>query len=326
MCNLLSLSGGISYFTRIDLRMSQPINQHWVPKFYLRYFATPESCQTTEPQVWIFSKDEEDGDETLTNIRNICARRYLYSPEDKAGKRNWTLETRLQQLESTFSGFWEHLANGFIELSNDSIRKGVALFASIMYLRHPDNLKELPNIHQNMVRLFEQAAKRTDGTPDVDSIEIDGELHKIDTSGWHEYCSWGKREHHQFFTNFVHSEATHLANLLIKKRWSVVFTETPQFITSDKPVTKQHATKETFGFGTKGAIVSFPLSQTRLLVMDDMHNEPANQYYPLKEGNLGAFNYSIWRNGSRFMVSGRPIEQVLREIVAWTDAYGAGTV
>lgn len=306
--------------------MSQPKNQHWVPKFYLRHFATPESCLTTEPQVWIFSRDKEDGAEKLTNIRNICARRYLYSPADKAGKRSWTLETKIEQLESTCSEFWERLANDFVELNDESIRKVVALFVSIMYLRHPDILKELPNIHKNIVRLFERAPKLADGTPDVDSIEINGELHKIDTSGWHEYCSWDKREHHQFFTYLVQSEAIHLANLLIKKRWSVVFTEEPQFITSDKPVAKQHATKETFGFGTKGAIVSFPLSQTRLLVMDDMHSEPSNQYYPLKEGNIGAFNHSIWRGGSRFMVSGRPIEQVLREIVEWVDAHGAGAV
>ena len=306
--------------------MSQPINQHWVPKFYLRYFATPESCLTTEPQVWIFSRDKENGAETLTNIRNICAKRHLYSPVDETGKRNSTVDTMLEQLESTCSRFWKRLANDFVELSDETIRKVVALFVSTMYLRHPGNLKELPNIHKNMVRLFEQTSKRADGSPDVDSIEINGELNKIDTSGWHEYCSWGKREHHQFFTDLIQSESIHLANLLIKKRWSVVFTERPQFITSDKPVAKEHATKEIFGFKTEDMIVRFPLSQTRLLVMDDMNNEPANQYYPLKEGNIGAFNYSIWHNASRFMVSGRPIEQVLREIVEWVDAHGAGDV
>jgi hypothetical protein len=247
----------------------------------------------------------------------------LYSPVDKTGDRNWTLETKLQELECSYSKFWKRLANDFVDFGDDSIRKGVALFVSIMYLWHPDILKELPTIHQNTVRLFEKGLKRADGTPNVESIEINGEVHRIDTSGWRDYCSWGKNEHHQFFTNLIQSEAIYIAGLLMEKRWSVVFSEKPQFITSDKPVAKQHKTKQTFGFGTKGTIMSFPLSQTRLLVMDDMYDEPANQYYPLQERNLGAFNYGIWHNGSRFMISGRPIEQVLREIVTWADAYKA---
>lgn len=33
---------------------SRSKHQHWVPQFYLRYFATPESRATKAPQVWIF--------------------------------------------------------------------------------------------------------------------------------------------------------------------------------------------------------------------------------------------------------------------------------
>jgi hypothetical protein len=62
-------------------------HQHWVPQFYLRYFATPNTRHSDEPQVWIFSKDPGDGDETLTNIRNVCGKRYLYSPIQPRGDR-----------------------------------------------------------------------------------------------------------------------------------------------------------------------------------------------------------------------------------------------
>jgi hypothetical protein len=83
--------------------MNQPVNQHWVPQFYLKYFATPDTQQTKNPKTWIFSKDEEDGDPKLTNIRNICAKRFLYSPPDKDGQREWELETRLSDIESLLS-------------------------------------------------------------------------------------------------------------------------------------------------------------------------------------------------------------------------------
>ncbi len=107
----------------------------------------------------------------------------------------------------------------------------------------------------------------------------------------------------------------------MKKRWSVVVAEIDTFITTDKPVVKQHKTKSSFGFRTEGVIVSFPLSPTRMLLMDDMHQEPANQYYPLHEGADGAFNFAMWQNGSRFMVTGRAVRDVLSEIVGWADAH-----
>ena len=67
--------------------MGNPIKQHWVPQFYLRHFATPDTRTTQEPKVWVFSQDETDGDERLANIKDVCARRYMYAPLDEAGSR-----------------------------------------------------------------------------------------------------------------------------------------------------------------------------------------------------------------------------------------------
>ena len=88
----------------------------------------------------------------------------------------------------------------------------------------------------------------------------------------------------------------------MEKRWSMIIADSDAFVTTDKPVGLKHQTRPVFGFRTPGVIVSFPVSPTRLLVMDDMHHEPANQYYPLKPLMSGAFNYHIWTSGSRFMI------------------------
>ncbi len=306
--------------------MNRPKNQHWVPRFYLRYFATPETYSTKEPQVWIFFKDENDGNESITNIKNICAERYLYSPKDDTGRRSWDLETKLGRLETTLSRFWKELAEGFVNLDNQTIRKGLSLFIATMYLRHPETLKEEVKIYKKLISLFEQAPMRSDGTPNIESIEINGEIFDIDTHGWNKYRSWGTDEHRRFFADQIQYQATYLADILMKKRWSIIYTKFNQFITSDKPVLKQHREKQIFGFGTEGTIIIFPISQRRLLVMDDLHAEPANQYYPLKSGALGAFNYCIWHGGSRFMISGRPIPEVLHEIVTWADFYEAQNI
>ncbi|MGA7562490.1 MAG: DUF4238 domain-containing protein [Desulfobaccales bacterium] len=301
--------------------MSKPISQHWVPQFYLKQFATIETLNTKSPKVWIFSKDKQDGAPSLTNIKNICAKRHLYSPPHSDGQREWGLESKMARLESVLSTVLPSIANGYVDLMQPEIRKVVALFVSVMHLRHPDNLIDSTSLHQRMVQIYEKAPKKKDGTPEIDVIEINGKMHEINTSGWDEYRNWDKNDHHIFFVNMVHSTAIFLAEILLKKRWSMIFSKEAAFVTSDKPVGKQHKNKEMFGFATEGAIITFPCSPTHLLVMDDMHSELQGQYYPLHNNDPGPFNLLIWRNGSRFMISQRNIDEVLFEMIEWNDRY-----
>lgn len=153
----------------------------------------------------------------------------------------------------------------------------------------------------------------------MDSFIYKGKEFEFDTSGWESYKQWGEDEHHRFFSETIRAESGHLAKILLKKRWSVVFSDDKHFITSDKPVGVQHGSREFFGIGTTGTVVVFPLSPTRILMMNDQHQEPANQYYPLKRDNVGAFNYAIWHAATRFMITGRQLPEVLSEIVGWAE-------
>ncbi len=300
--------------------MNRPKNQHWVPQFYLRHFATPDTRGKDQAQVWVLSREEADGDERLTNVRNICAKRYLYSPVGESGERTWDLDREIESLEHTLAQIWPMLATDYMDLSDLALRKGVSLFVAVMHLRNPDTLRSVEGMHRRLVALFDEMPRRPDGTPDVDSVEIAGEVHPLDASGWHAYRAWGSDDHHRFFTHLIRSEAVGLAELLMTKRWSIIVAEHDTFVTSDKPVAIQHRTKSVFGVRTPGTIVSFPISPTRLLVMDDMRDEPANQYYPLEASMSGAFNHNIWHNGSRFMITGRPVMEVLSELVGWADS------
>lgn len=295
--------------------MSKSVNQHWVPQFYLREFSTPETRRKKEPQVWIFSKNESDGTERLTNVRNVCAKRYLYSPRDEDGNRSWEVDDKLQGVESLLAKMWPQIASDFINLGSDPVRKALALFIATTHVRHPDTRTSLKDIHQRMVEGLDDFSKKADDSPAVETVSYNGEEYKFDTSGWDSYKSWGEDEHHRFFTETIREESRRIAERLLKKRWSIVFSEYEQFITSDKPVGLQHISREVFGIGTTGTLVSFPLSPTRILVMDDQHQEPGDQYYPLNRNNLGAFNYTIWHAATRFMVTGRGVPEVLSEIV-----------
>lgn len=299
--------------------VNRPKNQHWVPRFYLRHFATPGTREKDEAQIWMFSNEERDGDERLTNIKNVCTRRYLYSPTDDSGQRDWSLEEKLAELEADLALRWPTLATEFVDFGQANIRRLVALFVSVMHLRSPDSLHAVESIHSNLVSLYETAPKRPDGTPHVEVVDAHGKAKLLDTTGWDQYRTAGANDHKRFFGAMIQSQAVRIAEYLITKRWCTLLADEDAFVTSDCPVSIQHPSRQVFGVATPGSIVVFPLTPRRLLVMDDRQEEPPDQYYPLNRRSLGPMNGLIWRNG-RLLLTGRPIPEVLTELVSAAEA------
>jgi len=294
-------------------------HQHWVPQFYLRYFATPESRDTKKPQVWIFSKDLQDGDEQLTSVRNVCGKRYLYSPRQLDGSRSWALDDKLSDVEAFLGLIWPALATDFVDLADEHIRKALSLFVATTHMRHPDIRDAVEETHSKLIEFVEAGRTHAGGTPIVEADQTTEKSHEIDASSWQTYKTLGKDGHDQEFVELVQSEVGRMAQHLLTKRWSVLLSERDVFVTSDKPVVITHLARVFYGYGSKEAIIMFPLSPSRLLVLDDLHNEPANQYYPLKESNIGAINLTTWNSSRRFLITGRPIPEVLHELNALSE-------
>jgi hypothetical protein len=294
--------------------MSIPKNQHWVPRFYLKHFATPETRDQKNPKVWIFDK-ESDGPPRLVDVKTQCAKRYLYSPIMDNGERNLFLEKKLGRLEESLAPEWFSLANDCLYISKDDpFRKGISLFVSAMILRNPDTRIELEKSYHEITKFIQEV-------PDINeiqAIDINGKIHDFNLDDWDRFLNRKPNDHHNFFTDYVFSNIRKIAEQLLEKRWSIIFSDKPCFITSDKPVSINHLTKEKFGvdfgLGTEGSFVIFPISPHRLLVMDDRHEEPEWQYYAPDDNRFGLYNFLIWKNSRRLMISSRDINEVLREI------------
>ena len=161
---------------------------------------------------------------------------YLYTPKDGMGDRVWHLENKLDKLETSLGLFWPDLADGFVDINDPALRKGLSLFVAVMHLRNPECRQLIERLHQQLVEFFGTVPMRPDGSPAVNSLEVAGVTCELETHGWREYQAWGKNDHDRFFAHMVESEAIELATLLMKKRWSIVFSESDIFITSDMPV------------------------------------------------------------------------------------------
>ena len=54
-------------------------HHHWIPRFYLKYFAILGTESAKNPQIWCFSN--KAGEPFQTGTRQIFNKNYLYSPK-----------------------------------------------------------------------------------------------------------------------------------------------------------------------------------------------------------------------------------------------------
>ncbi len=298
--------------------MGKAKKQHWVPRFYLKHFAIPETRNSKTPQVYIFSKG--DSDPKIVSIRDIAARRFLYSPENEVGIRSWATEDKLADLEQLVSRIWPALANDFLDLyENKAIRKAVSFFLATLLLRHPSQIDATKQAHAHVVNMFEQLPKDKNGNPLVTTMLVDEKEIEFDPSNFQEYkLTSPKRIHHEFVES-IHQHTGSIAELFLEKRWSIIVSDDPVFITTDKPVVMENINGLPFGISTKDTFIVFPLSPTRLLVLDDKHEEPKGQYYPLTEEGPGSYNLMLWRGAQNFMISSRDTDVVCAELNKWAE-------
>jgi len=290
--------------------MSIPKRQHWVPQFYLRYFSVPNANKRLD-QVWIFHRRE--GDPRLTAIHNIAAKKYLYTPQDKDGTRDARLENKLAGLEDTTSQLWPRLASDFVDLGAKSIRKYIALFLSVQFLRHPDRRDSMRAFRKRLIEVIEQGPHDNNGNSIINHIQIGSRVHPVDKSDWQSYRDAGPELDDKVWLDTIEQDAIKHAKMLMAKRWSIVFVDDPLFVTSDYPLFVPQPEMGRAQIGGNDAVIMFPISPTRILCMDDL-GEPANQYYHLENKQADLYNFMTWVNTDSFIISSRDIYDVLAGI------------
>jgi len=107
-----------------------------------------------------------------------------------------------------------------------------------------------------------------------------------------------------------------IAEVLVKRRWGIIFSDWPAFVTSDCPVVlcRGMSTKTNFGFGTPGTNILFPISPTRLLAIDDRWDYEF-AHYKLTKPDI--YNRIIARAAHRFVYAHNESPDLAAKISEW---------
>jgi hypothetical protein len=302
---------------------ANPKNQHWVPQFYLKQFAIPETWNEGSEQVWIFSRRHSDDLETKrVNIRNVAAEQFLYSPRQKDGTRSFKGEEMLAEVDAFLSQFWPRIATGLIDWDkHQGIRRGLAWFMGLLLARHPEVFEKAQAIHHQMLRVYASAPKDDLGRPRISGFKIKGKFHELDHSDWDEYRNATEADVRQSAVEGMKRLTIELTNDIFKKKWAIVVSPNPLFVTSDRPVYLMHPNRERFGTRTQGTRIIFPISPTRMLFAHDEASSEPNKYVHLRRGDEIGMNLLTWVNARRFLISSYEPSSLLAQMVNESDRF-----
>ena len=264
-------------------------SHHYVPQFYLRHWCGADD------KMWIYPVDGRKP--FRASPKNFAAENGLYDTSDLPQLAGLNQEAALSKLEGIFDSRWPEIFNGTI----DPVTKmNLARFIALMHLRHPRRKEQVRKVNA----LFRKMVQLTGGKDLIHIRGVNGEDLTIRKSDIESYASDTAENTKTGFLNSMRRSVEDIAEILFARKWGVIFTDGAEtaFVTGDCPVVLQKGTctRATFGFGTPGTVVTFPISRSRMLrIADDFAED--GLHYPLLQ--LGDLNDGTVRAADRFVFS-----------------------
>lgn len=308
----------LAYLCGFTIEMDLPKKQHWVPRFYLKQFAIPATKDSKIPKVWTFSKNHRDPKEpALISITDAASSRYMYSPINKQGHRDFSTEQKLADIEGIVSKIWPDICHGSMAFSG-SVRKIVSLFLATTMLRDQKSFNLAKYTHNKMRSIIDSFPKNDLGIPQINKFVYKGKEYSLDLSDWQNPKYNSDNYFRQFFVDTINENAIHFAKILLDRTWSIWTFSNSILATSDAPFIMCNTIKEPYGIETKGTVVFFPLTPYRALEIGGKGKD--NAYYPMPDMYAHLINYLLWTNDCRFLYSHRNTDEVLLEIHNFVEA------
>jgi|SRR5690554_1022788 len=265
----------------------RPKVQHWVPRFYLKHFATEETRGTLNPKVWVINKDKSLSEPELVTTRRICGQRFLYTPEGNDGSRDWSLEGYFSGLESSAAEYWEALSSVQLDLSEPEVRSRVAEFLAALHLRN----KFVFDLYKGIIEKRDALFGGPRPTQRITGEEANGDRPDPTHPG-------------RCFAQSTRKDIPRIKEAFVSYRWVLLKCAQNVLITSDVPVTFIDSIPHRSGPGSKDAKAVFPVSPSTLLYMVPREGQPETIYGEADGAFFQEVNQVISNQAEKFVVLG----------------------
>ncbi len=256
------------------------MDQHFLPRSYLKCFVDPESEDSREPYVWI--RKIGDGRWRKRAPKKVATKPDYYSIILADGTVNHDLEHWFSQLEDAYIRVLRESIMPQKPLSNED-RALVALYVTMFMQRLPTTHAEVQSdLKEQTESYVTTEVKRLASNPSQ-WAQIRSELRRID--GKPVPATLSVREYLEEQTAVYHSRPLAIrmavaagvdgANTLAGMGWTIIHSVSPDFfITSDSPVRKISAAFEEGRTHDpqRDLIVSFPFTRTIALWATSGHS------------------------------------------------------
>lgn len=264
--------------------MSEPKNQHIIPRCYLKQFVDPNTPEGQEPYVWIFDRKSKTGKKKAP--QNILTETDLYTFSSPDGKKDYTLEKTLSQIESEYALVFENKISKKIPL-NEYEHMVLCAFVAAMLQR---TLKQKENIEGFFDQLIARTEEmeRAQGIPPKTSLEM----------------RLAKEDAHKMS---VVQSVPDITNILIKMNLAFICsTRKGSFITSDAPcfLFNSQLQWQRFygpGFEQKNVEVRMPLSPEISVTFSWVNN--VRGYLGVNENLVHEHNRMVFGHSHEYFIA-----------------------
>jgi Protein of unknown function (DUF4238) len=278
--------------------MSEPVRQHWVPRFYLRNFATPESIDTSSPKLNVYDLGSKR--QFCTSIDKVLVQKHLYTLGSDSDSSLYVVEKTLAKIEGWSKPCIEAFSKGEAIHTNLESKYIAAVFFATLLMRNP-----------HMLEVQENGFKDLRNSNDF--------CFKSAVSDW--FSELGQEEKHIIFVRSIIDTATSIAQDLMQKKWCLLRSVDGYFVTSDNPVVVFHPKTSPYGICTNGVHIHIAITPRILLLLGCEITLDENRVYHVPQEFVENMNYLTISKAERFIISPfifgnlqSLIEEVNREI------------
>ncbi len=247
---------------------------HYVSRFYLEAFATPESSEE-QPMLWRFEHGAQEP--ILLQPQDAAVQTHYYSIKLASGEKTDVFEKFLSAIEGSATSVLREQIDKEESVLGKAEREKLALYIVIAMLRVPRARNWVEKTHKDLTELIMKTAARVPGRLESLLAELEEKSGEKSNTTADQLREFVLKDRYRLEVNPIVSLQTifelapQLHPILYFFQWQVLRTESDdKFLTSDNPVVYVDPTlpRGFWGVGlmNQGLELTFPISPEKCLL------------------------------------------------------------